>query len=244
MKKLAILALFNAIVSFAFGQEIEKDLKPFSRIIASPRINVILNKGERESIKIVYNDVDGSKINFEVRGKTLRIYLDEARHIEKPIRRGTHYRSRSMYEGVSVTAYVFYTDLDKLEIRGNQELTCSDAIDASRFVLRAYGENDITLASLNTEFFKASLYGENRLKVSSGRAVEQKYRLFGENKIDTRKLKSEFTITNIYGEGNVRINSSDEVVVNAFGEPRIQVDGGAYVNRRLILGKASIFSAN
>ena len=243
MKKIVILTVFSAIATLVSAQEITRDLDTFSKIIASPRVNLILTKGEKESIKVVYDDVDASKINVEVKGKTLRIFLDDAKHIEKQVRHGYH-QTRGIYEGVSVTAYVTYKQLQKLEIRGNQELTCNDALDAHRFVLRAYGENDITLASLDTEYFKASLYGENKLKVRKGTAVEQKYRLFGENKIDTRELKSSFAVANIYGEGNVRINTTDEVVVNAFGEPRIEVGGGAYVNRRLVFGRASIFSAN
>jgi hypothetical protein len=141
---------------------------------------------------------------------------------------------------VTITAYVTYKEIELLEIRGNQELTCNDAIEADRFVIRAYGENEINLASLKTEYFKASLYGENDLKIKNGKVLEQRYRVFGENKINTKDMKSAFTSTSIFGEGKLQINSSEEVRVNAFGEPHIYVDGGAHVNRRLILGEAEI----
>src|SRR5690606_40577082 len=52
-----------------------------------------------------------------------------------------------------LTAYVTYRALEEVEIRGNQELSCLDPIRSRRFALRAYGENDITFASLNTEYF-------------------------------------------------------------------------------------------
>jgi hypothetical protein len=246
MKKTAILALaFSVIGALVYGQEIEKDLQSFSKIIASPRINLILTKGDKESIKIVYDEVAASKIHSEVRGNTLHIYLENAKTIEKmSARKDRHENRHGIYEGVSVTAYVTYTSLQKLQIRGKQELTVNDPIEAKRFVLKAYGENEITLASLNTEFFKASLYGENKLKVKKGKAVEQKYRLFGENKIDTRELMSEFAVANIYGEGKVQMNTTEEVVLNAFGEPRIQVAGGAFVNRRIVFGRPSILTTN
>jgi hypothetical protein len=241
MKKILLFALVALGSTVAFAQEIEKDLQPFSRVIASPRINVVLKKGTAESIRLVYDDISASKINVIVKGKTLHIFLDRAKHVERPVRHGRYKNTHGMYQGVSVTAYVTYKDLDKLEIRGNQALTCEDALEADRFVLRAYGENEITLASLKTEYFKASLYGENELTINSGRVMEQKYRLFGENKIDTEEMKSTFTTTSIFGEGNVKINSSEEVIVTAFGEPHIHVGGGAHVNRRIILGHASIF---
>lgn len=242
MKKTAILSLLSFVFVMTQAQEIEKELKSFNRIIASPRINVILQKGDNERIRLVYTDVSKNKINVAVRSRTLHIYLDDARKVEPTVRSGRYGERRSFYEGVSVTAYVTYTTLEALEIRGNQELTCMDPLSSEKFVLRAYGENEITLASLKTDFFKASLYGENKLVVKGGRVVEQRYRLFGENKIDTRELRSAFTSTSIFGEGNLKINSSEEVVVDAFGEPEIDVNGGASVNRRLVFGRASISS--
>jgi hypothetical protein len=239
MKKFLLPLVLLVVSSMAFSQEIQKDLKHFNKIIASPRINLILKKGEKESVRLVYNNVSENKINIEVQGKTLAIYLDNARKIEK-LKDNDFDRARWMYEGVTVTAFVTYTELESLEIRGNQELTCNDVIEAEEFRLKAYGENDITLASLKTDFFKASLYGENELKIKKGRVVEQKYKLYGENKIDTREMKSAFTSTSIFGEGNVRVNSTEKIRVDAFGEPTIYVRGGAQVNKRLVFGKTYI----
>ena len=243
MKNLLLLFVSLSMGITSSGQEIEKDLKPFTKIVASPRINLILEKGDQEKIRLVYNDVSQSKINITVRGKTLHIFLDEAKKVERTVK---HYEDggssrHGIYAGATITAYVTYNHLEMLEIRGNQELTCRGPISASKFILRAYGENEITLASLKTEFFKAALYGQNDMKIKTGKVLEQKYRLYGENKIDTRAMTSEYASTSIFGEGRVRINTSEEVRINAFGEPEIYVDGGGFVNRRLILGRAEIF---
>jgi hypothetical protein len=242
MKNLSLIVVLCCLAIGLTAQEIKKELKPFDKIVASPRINLILTKGGRESVRLVYDDVNESNINIEVRNKTLRIYLDKARKVEKmdPYR-GNEWGSRkSMYEGASITAYVTYKELEALEIRGNQELTCKDAIESEDFRLKAYGENEITLASLKTDYFKASLYGQNELKIKKGKVVEQKYKLYGENKIDTRDMRSAFASASIFGEGNVRINTSEELRVDAFGEPRIYVDGGAHISRRLIFGNTII----
>jgi hypothetical protein len=241
MKKLSVLLLFITTLS-ACGQEITKDLKPFRKIIASPRINVILQKGDHENIRLVYSYVSENDINIVVRSKTLHIYLNDAKKVEKTVRTYNENGSSrtGIYQGVSITAYVTYKALEMLEVRGNQEVTCKDPINTERFVLRAYGENEITLASLKTEYFKASLYGENKLHIKKGKVLEQKYRLFGENKIETQEMKSEYTSTSIFGEGKLNISTSEEIRVNAFGEPHIYVNGGGHVNRRLIFGKAEI----
>jgi hypothetical protein len=243
MKKMLLFFTVVVVAFSARAEEIQKNLKPFSRVVASPRINVVMIKGDQESIRLVYSGVNQNDINIEVSGKTLRIYLDYARKIEKNVRSYRHNHSwEGMYKGANITAYVTYKNLKLLEMRGNQTLTCEDSIDTDRFTVRAYGENQITLASLKTEYFKAALYGENILKIKTGKVLEQKYKLFGENKIDTQEMKSEYTLTNIFGVCNVKINSSEEVRVNAFGEPRIYVDGGGQINRRLIFGRARIMT--
>ena len=246
MKKLTLLTCLACFGTIAFAQEakneITKDLKPFHRIIASPRVNLILKKGDQESIRLVYNDVSKDKINIEVSRHTLAIYLDGARKVEKHGPHEAHYRTRrSEYAGVSITAYVTYKELEALEIRGNQELTCFDAIETEEFRLKAYGENEITLASLKTDFFKASLYGENHLKIKKGKVIEQKYKLYGENQIDTREMKSVYATASIFGEGSVKINTTEDVRLDAFGEPSVFVNGGGHVNKRFVVGRTSVF---
>ena len=54
-------------------------------------------------------------------------------------------------------------------------------------------------------------------------------------------MRSDYIITSIFGEGSLRINSAEEVRIDAFGEPHIYVDGGASINKRLVIGKANIF---
>jgi hypothetical protein len=239
---LAILGCTMGIGNAQNQSVINKDLKAFTRIIASPKVNVILKKGDKESIQLKYDNVSADKINIEVSGRTLHIYLDGARKIERRIEdySGRHGRYRNMYEGASITAYITYRELNGLEIRGGQEVTCNDPIESPEFTLRAYGENDITFASLKTEYFRVSLYGENRLNIKGGRVIEQRYKLYGENDINTTEMKSAYISTSIFGEGDLRVHSAKEVRINAFGEPTIQVAGNGKIYKRLILGEARI----
>ena len=231
--------MLSAIVN---AQEIQKDLNAFDKIILSPRINLILQKGDKESILIKYSNVSSDKINIEVSNNRLRIYLDDARLVEK--QKKTHdenYSSKaSIYRDAVITAYVTYRELKVLDVRGEEEVTCDGAIDSEKFKLKAYGEVEITLASLHTKNFKAVLYGENKLKIKEGQAGHQRYRLYGENKIDTQALSSETVSTTIYGEGRLSVNASDEIRINAFGEPQVNVSGNSHISRGIIIGRADI----
>ena len=242
MRPLRTIALIGvaALISTSqrsFAQDIDRDLRPFDRVVVSPRINLVLEKGESPAIRVSYEGVSPDKINIEVKNKTLRVFLDDAK-LSEPSEKdmGSH----SVYRDAEVTAYVTYTTLQHLEMRGNQELTCNGPLSARKVVLRAYGENVIDINSINAEYFKTSLYGENKLKVHGGRTEYQKYRLFGENKIDTRAMKSYATTTNSYGESRIRLYSHDELRINAFGESDISYMGDANINRGLIFGHTKI----
>lgn len=242
MKTNLFAVVFTLIALSSFSQELTQDLRPFTKVIASPRINVILQHGDDEGIRVVYDDIDADKINIVVRGKTLHLYLDGARKIEPTVRKYEHdyFTREGIYRDASITAYVTYRKLESIEIRGDQELTCNDHLESEKFVVRAYGENVIRIQSLETQYFVAALYGKNDLKVREGNVLEQKYRLYGENAIDTKSLKSQYTFTSIFGEGKVRINSSEEITVNSFGEPKIYVEGGGQIFKKIVIGKARI----
>lgn len=242
-KRSFAIVLLSVIANLAVAQEITRELKSFSKIIVSPKINLILEKGDQESIRLTYDHVSPDKINIQVKGETLRIYLDDAKVTERTLHVGPH-EKRSMYHDASITAYVTYTALEHLEIRGNQELICNGPLRARKFILKAYGENEISLASVKAEYLKTSLYGENDLKIKGGKAEFQKYRLFGENRIDSQALKSYAATTNSYGESRIKLNTQDNLRINAFGESEISYSGNASINRGLIFGETQIHKAD
>lgn len=249
MKKIANYLIFIALFtgsSLSFGQEIQKKLSPFSKITVSPKINLILEKGSEESIRILYTNIDAGKINAEVEGNKLSIFLDQARLVDKRERTDEYnYDSKtSIYHNAEVTAYVTYTQLRSLEVRGEQEVISKGLLENESFDLKAYGQAEITFDSLITHEFKAVVYGENKIKIKAGKAVHQRYRLYGENKIDTRALASTSVSTSIYGEGKLSVHASDEVRVSAIGEPEVNVTGTSFINKGIIIGKADIRTHN
>jgi len=239
---ITILILLIGITVAA--QEFEKNLTSFDKIVVSPKINLILEKGDQESIRIRYSNIDAGKINIEVTNGKLQLYLDNAKVIDKRERTDEYNSKMSIYRNAEVTAYVTYAYLTALEIRGEQEVTCLSKLENDKFKLKVYGESEVTLESLYTQKFKAVAYGENKIKIKEGKANYQRYRLYGENKIDTRALASSTVSTTIYGEGRLTINASDEVRISAFGEPQINVSGTSYINKGIIIGRVDIRKNN
>ena len=242
-KKLLAVDLLLLPFHFLAAQEITRNLKSFKKIIVSPRINLVLEKGDQESIRLVYSNVPADKINITIQNNTLRVYLDDAKVNEKT-EQVTPNERRSIYHNANLTAYVTYREIEHLEIRGNQELTCNGPLRAERFTLKAYGENEIKLASVKADYLRTSLYGENELKITGGKAEYQKYKLFGENKIDTHELRSYSATTNTFGESQITLSTQDQLRINAFGESQITYNGDADVNKGLVFGNTTINKLN
>lgn len=239
MRTALLFFIMTCLCSPVKAEELKTELDEFSRIIVSPRINLILQKGDSEHVRLVYHNVDVEKINIKVNSKTLRIYLDDAKMAEKN-KRNQRNEKVSIYEDAVVTAYVTYREIKHVEIRGNQELICNEPILAETFTLKAYGENEIRLASVKTGYLKANLYGENDLRIDGGKADFQKYKLYGENQIDTQNLKSYSTTATFFGDSKLKLTTNDELRVNAFGEAQVSYKGGAHVNKGLIFGRTRI----
>jgi hypothetical protein len=242
MKNLPItlLALFITIGVLA-QEELTRPVSAFEKISVSPRINLVLLKGDQESVRIVYQNVNPNRINTVVYGNRLRIYLDGARVLDKRERVWDGSRRREpIYKDAAITVYVTYVMLKEVEMRGEEELICESTLEADKFKLIAFGRADIQLASVQTGKFKASLYGENKIKIKSGEANHQVYRLFGENKIDTRGLESSTASARIYGEGKLTLSAKEEVHIHSFGEPDIFIEGDPYVSKGIIIGRTTI----
>lgn len=242
MKPITLFLCLALMYMHAQAQEFTRALSAFEKITVSPKINVVLTKGDKESVRIVFARVQKDKIHASVSGKTLQLYLEGARILDKrEYVNDDDYRSKvSVYRDASVTAYVTYTNLRKLEVRGEEEITCNSVITGDEFTLKAYGQSEITLDSLNVDEFRMILYGENKIKVKGGIAQRQTYRLYGENRIDNSHLKSEDITTSIYGEGRLRLFASNQVYITAFGEPLIEVLGSPDIRKGLMIGRASI----
>jgi len=243
MKKITLFSLLlTGIIGSALAQEIEHTLPGFDKIVVSPGINLILQQGDKESIKVIHSNINESNINFEVSHNKLHLYLYKSKWFERQEKYnvGECDFEREAYRHASVTAYVTYRELKKLVVRGEEEVTIADTLDVEKFKLKVYGEAEVRIASLTTDFFKAKLYGDNNLKINGGKIKEQKFKLYGGNKIDTRAVDSRTIASTIYGGGQLKVNASQWMSLTSFGEPRIQLNGDAHLHKGIVIGSPRI----
>jgi hypothetical protein len=239
----ATLTIIAAILASVVGysQEIHRDLKDFDKIIVSPKINLVLVKGDEESIRIEYHGVrHPENIIIKQTGRKVHVYLDRAKIYDIGVRRDNMMGRKERYRAATITAYVTYKELRVIETRGEGNVTCDSPIEAKRLKVKAYGETDIRLSHVEAATVKARLYGANTLEIAEGDAGHVSYKVYGENQIDTRGLKAVTSSTTIYGEGKLMLFSTDEVRVNSFGDPSLIVSGSPVISKGIIIGNAKI----
>ncbi len=130
-KTIHILA-FLLVSTVCMGQQRTEKVRSFSKLLVSPHIELILIKGNQEQVRWEFANVTEDKLNAEMEGNTLHLYLDKAKVTPKQQRNknvGWNYKE-SIYKNARVKAYVTYAQLEQLEIRGSEHVTCENIISA------------------------------------------------------------------------------------------------------------------
>lgn len=212
---------------------------PFDKIIVSPHIEVKLVQGTEEAVTIEEALVPKDKINLEVKGKTLRIYLEDAKEVTKneTVYQNGHKRKSPIYKGTQVKITITYTDLKELSVRGEETIVVESSLNREKFRLKVYGEPTVVLNELHLGVFKAILYGTGSVKISSGSVKEQRYTAYGEAKVDALQVRNHTTRITSYGAANFLINASEAIKVTAYGEAMVEYSGDPHIRKGLVFGE-------
>jgi hypothetical protein len=235
-----IIALLSLGLSNAQSETVE--VSGFTEITISPYIEVVFQQSENESVVIENSKVDREKINIEVDGNELHIYLDDARIVskEKEVKVNGREMDRPIYSGTEVRITVNYKNLEAVEIRSEEVMNFEDAISVENFDLDIYGSPKIYFESITAEDLKVAMYGESYLEIKAGKVDFQRYRCYGKSEVNAVKLLSSETKIAAYGNNHIVVNVSDKLKVSAFGEARIQYKGDAKVNNGLKIGETVV----
>jgi len=225
-----------------YSQMKEYSVDRFNKVIVSPHISVTFVKGDSESVIVHSSTEPLDKLNVEVSGKTLHLYLDNAKTSTKQEKVEIDGQSgkRSIYRGTVVEATVTYQVLDELSLRGEERFECKSPIDQSKFSLSIYGESEVYFQEVKLDNMNTTVYGESIMEISSGSIGRQKITAYGETTINTEEVSTMETKITAYGEGTYRIAVDERLKVTAFGEATVEYVGSPDIDRGIIIGEATI----
>jgi hypothetical protein len=245
IKRLGFLVAVTLFSNVLVAQNTH-NVEAFDKVIINPHIEVTFKEGERESVEIITSRLPEHKINIEVKGKTLQLYLDGAKVVTKSerVKNDQWKGKKSIYTGTMVTAVVTYKSLKELSLRGEETFVCENLLISDKFRLSLYGESKVYLKEVDFEEMKTTVYGESYLEIKKGSIGKQKIVAYGETKINCEEIASADTKITAYGEGSYRVNAAKNLKVTAFGEATVAYSGAAQLQKGLIIGEAEIIKIN
>lgn len=227
---------------YAMGQQKVVATSAFDKAIISPHIEVTFKQGDSESVIIEKARLPFDKLNVEVVGRTLRIYLDGAKILTKSekVRNGDWIGGQSIYNGTMASVVVTYKSLKDLSVRGEELVRVQGPLQEKDLRLTIFGESKVYVDNLIAEDLTVAIYGSSYLEIADGAVNHQLYRAYGESEVNAIQLKNRSTKITAYGESNFRIKVSDRLKVNCYGEATINYFGDPVVDRGMVIGEAKI----
>ncbi|GAB1307929.1 hypothetical protein KH5_06120 [Urechidicola sp. KH5] len=240
---LAAVAFMLAVPVTIAQSEVVK-VNSFEKVIISPHVEVVFQKGTEESVTINSISESRDKLNIEVNSNTLRIYLDDAKMTTK--NKKVDYEGWKqkvpIYKGTVVRATVTYKDISELSLRGEEEYKIKDVLQQDKFVLSIYGDSEVTIDEVDFNNSKTTIYGECEFKIKKGAIENQKLTLYGDSEVLLSNVESKTAKITAYGDGEVKVNVAERLKVTAYGETEVYYKGNPKVDKGLILGEATIES--
>lgn len=246
MKKRPIqLLVFLALITLTAEIQAQRktfEVKSFDKVIISPHVQVSFRESSNEEVTIEDTDVPLEKVKVEVKGKTLRIYLEDAKFLTKRKKHKTEYgkSKRPIYNKTEAVVVVGYKTLIRLSVRGEQTITLESPLEQQKFRLVLYGESNVVVQEAKLNKLRTSIYGASELDIKSGSIENQKYTAYGESKVNTLGVENDITRITAYGESAFKLNVRERIKLTAFGEALVRYDGSPNINKGIIIGRASI----
>jgi len=241
---LIILSLFISNYGSLLAQTKTIPVEHFKKIIVSPHIQVNFVQGDKESVRIESISVSEDKLNVEVSGSTLRIYLEGAKMVTKSEKSDDYEGKQDIYDGNIVKATVTYKTLQELSLRGEQKFICESPLELDKFVLTIYGESNVQLTKVKIKNLNTTIYGESYLEIKSGSIGRHKIIAYGESEVNATEVDTKTAKVTAYGEANIRLMVADELKVTSYGEADISYTGDANVKKGIVIGDATIKKIN
>lgn len=226
----------------SFGQIKSMAFDHFDKAIVSPHISVTFVEGSSPSVDVHSSTEPMDKLNIEVVGSTLRLYLDGAKtYTDSENVKGDNYDYKvPIYKGTVITATITYVNLKELSLRGEEKFLIESALAQPEFRLKIFGESEVYFNEVQLGNFTTTVYGESYLELKKGNIDNQKITAYGESKINSIDVDTDRAKITAFGEGSYRLNVRDRLKVTAFGEATIAYQGSPEVRRGIVIGEATI----
>jgi hypothetical protein len=167
-------------------------------------------------------------IKTEVKGNTLRIYVDDLVHIDSD---------------KDVLATITTNSLANLEISGAAEAELHGNITAQNFDLEVSGAGDVTIDNITANTFTANMSGAGDLDIKGGSVTKAVFDVTGAGEVTAFPLAAKQVVANVTGAGDVEVSASEKLEADITGAGSIRYKGKPAITQS-IAGAGEIAEAN
>ncbi len=209
LKSSALALIFCLVVSALSAQTVEmRSLSPFTKISSGGSWDVILQKGQKEEIRLETDSFDLNNVITEVDNNTLKISLE-----------------RGNYRNVNLTVYVTYRDLEAIKISGSGNLKSSENIAAHDLEIEMSGSGNTILKHITADNLMLTMTGSGNMKVEGGAVGNLTLKQTGSGNFNAMELQAENTTVNKSGSGNATFTANESISIRSSGSGDVQYKG-------------------
>lgn len=190
MKRILIITGFIIANYFSYSQQTEeRKLTSFDKVNVLSEVNVFMNKGTEEKVKVSVYGIDITDVETIINGKTLQIQL-----------------TRGVQKNARIDIYVTYKEIRDLSVAAAGKISVQDTLKGDKVVLNAItnGEIDSEL-KLNTVDINIGQGGVVRL---TGKVGSIDANLTTGGILSAIDLQSDSTYVKASSTGNAKVTAN------------------------------------
>lgn len=201
---LLAVALFCATAVFAQQSTEVRTPGSFTSLnIAGGFERLVLKSGSKESVELITDGTDLSKVVTEIKGNSLNIHMKEGHH------KKDH----------KITVIVTYATLKALNTSGSTEVVVKGTFKADEFDFNASGSGSLS-GTFEVKDLEINIAGSADVTLK-GKAAAQHIAISGSGNVDAAELSGETAEVSIAGSGDVTLNVSGKVKSSIAGSGHI-----------------------
>lgn len=169
-----------------------------------------------------------SLIKTEVRGNTLRIYMDDL----------AHYNTDK-----DIVAHITVPSLTSLEISGAGEADIAGKVSVTDFKLDITGSGDVMIENISSNNFSADLSGAGNLEIKNGSTDKAIFDVTGAGAVSSYPFVAKHVVATVTGAGDIEVNATEHLDANITGVGNISYKGHPVIAQD-ITGAGDLEDAN
>ncbi|HEX8577191.1 MAG TPA: head GIN domain-containing protein [Flavobacterium sp.] len=235
MKQILLLILLVTSSLYVKSQNaITRDVGTFSGIDSRSNFDVVLVKGEKESVFIEeIKNLNPSEILTEVKNDKLILYI-----------KGN--KRQNAYAKI----YITYKNLDGIYNSGSGNILCNDDLSGKKLSINTSGSGkliskgafkfetiaiditgseEVNLADIYTDNLQIAITGSGGAKIVSGKSNNQDLKITGSGNMHLFGVDNEEASIEITGSGSVDLVANKTLIVDSSGSGNVNYKGIAQI---------------